>query len=242
MKAKAILGIIFSTALISSTLTYQITTYISGKSKWESGTETPSGHTDKDSLAFRDRHIHTQADISEPAHPKKAVDRESDDDSEDITALNRTSGSPNFQSEKTETVDRIRKTLVAQQKHIRSLQNFAQSNKDKSIIEQTQRNYEAEEINYDWAFRKEDSLLSLFNTHKELTSFSPLDVSCKSKNCQLILAAETEEQAQTIYQSFLAAVIKNQSHSEQTVSYFTHPGDGHLVMYVSESERSNLFE
>lgn len=114
---------------------------------------------------------------------------------------------------------------------------------EQTPLEFVQSQYEAEELDYEWAYQKEENLLALFETHGDLNPFSPLKLNCKSKNCEIIMAVEDQTQADRIYRSFLrAATDRSPENPQQSVSYFSDPENGQLIMYVSKNGSSDLFD
>ena len=114
--------------------------------------------------------------------------------------------------------------------------------KDASPLEFIQNRYASEPLNYEWAVNKESAILSLFDTSENLHTFKPLDISCKSKNCQIILAAGDQQQTDFMYGAMLKAVTAHQDSPNQTVSYFSDPAAGQMIIYVSQDGVMDLVQ
>lgn len=111
-----------------------------------------------------------------------------------------------------------------------------------SPLQAVKREYQSQPVDYQWAMQKEEQLLSLFESQAALGKYAPLDVSCRSETCQVVMAAETAQQGKVIYDAFLKA--NNQESGEKTntsVSYFNDPENGQLVMYTSKKGVQALF-
>ena len=128
------------------------------------------------------------------------------------------------------------------QDHISAFRNQLDKIKDASPLEYIQQRYASEPLDYEWAIDKENAILTLFDTSENLHSFMPLDVSCKSKNCQIVLAAGDEQQTDFMYDALLKAVTSNRKFPDQTVSYFADPAAGQMIVYVSRNDVLDLLQ
>lgn len=128
------------------------------------------------------------------------------------------------------------------QDHIKAFRNQLDKIKDSSPLEYIQQRYASEPLDYEWAIDKENAILTLFDTSENLHSFMPLDVSCKSKNCQIVLAVGDEQQTDFMYDALLKAVTSNRNFPDQTVSYFADPAAGQMIVYVSQNGVQDLLQ
>ncbi|MGM8226657.1 hypothetical protein ACSV5M_08745 [Cellvibrio sp. ARAG 10.3] len=128
------------------------------------------------------------------------------------------------------------------QDQINAFRNQLDKLKDASPLQHIQQRYTAEPVDYEWAIDKENAILTLFDTSENLHSFMPLDVSCKSKNCEIVLAAGDEQQTDFMYDALLKAVTSNRNFPDQTVSYFADPATGQMIVYVSRNGVLDLLQ
>lgn len=128
------------------------------------------------------------------------------------------------------------------QDRINAFRNQLDKLKDASPLQHIQQRYTSEPVDYEWALAKENAILTLFDTSENLHSFMPLDVSCKSKNCQIVLAAGDEQQTDFMYDALLKAVTSNRNFPDQTVSYFADPAAGQMIVYVSRNGVLDLLQ
>ncbi|WP_075187074.1 hypothetical protein [Teredinibacter haidensis] len=114
---------------------------------------------------------------------------------------------------------------------------------NKAPMQLANERFEAEEIDYNWATSREDELFSMFDNHEALQDIAPLSVICKTKNCQVILATEGDQQANILSVKFSNAISTGtEETTSATVSYFVNRGTGELIFYLSEDSSSALFQ
>ncbi|WP_027329904.1 hypothetical protein [Marinimicrobium agarilyticum] len=132
--------------------------------------------------------------------------------------------------------------LRHQESQVSSFRKNIAALKEESPLEAVKHQYQSQPVDYQWAMQKEEQLLSLFESQAALDNYAPLDVSCKSETCQIVMAAGNEQKGRAIYNAFLNASIQQSGEGENTsVSYFNDPQNGQLLMYVSESGVETLF-
>jgi len=102
-------------------------------------------------------------------------------------------------------------------------------------------NYESEPVDPEWARSKEDELLALLDTSETLQNMAPLELSCKSQNCRLILSAHDGNQGESLYSTFKDEALRGSDENQrQVISYFSNPGSGEIHIYLSKNTVSTL--
>ena len=100
-----------------------------------------------------------------------------------------------------------------------------------------------EEWNQEWAGSKESNIRTLFEHSENLSGVVPLQVACRSKNCQVVLAASSQDQVRKLSQQFMQAASKGDvGMKDKAVSFFPDISMGRLVFYVSENGNTDLFQ
>jgi archaellin len=137
---------------------------------------------------------------------------------------------------------KIYQRIEAQQRHIKTMQTFAasQQGNHNQIL---QGKFDNEEIDYAWSSTQEDKIYNLFDTNPLLNQISPNSVSCKSKNCQIVIPMNDPSQLNKLYSSIRESSIAiDNGQSYESLSYFIEPNSGQLTMYLSRPEHNNLFK
>jgi len=99
-----------------------------------------------------------------------------------------------------------------------------------------------EEWNQEWAGSKERSIRTLFEADQDLGGLSP-QIACRSKNCQVVLAASSQEQVQQLSAKFMQAATRTDvGMKDKVVSYFPDITTGRVVFYLSENGNTDLFQ
>lgn len=99
-----------------------------------------------------------------------------------------------------------------------------------------------EEWNQEWAGSKERSIRTLFEADQDLGGLSP-QIACRSKNCQVVLAASSQEQVQQLSAKFMQAATRTDvGMKDKVVSYFPDISTGRVVFYLSENGNTDLFQ
>ncbi len=130
--------------------------------------------------------------------------------------------------------------LKQQQDDINRFRQFLGNTKENALPVVNHR-YELERLDPEWAIDKEDKLLALFEHEAHLSQFSPTALSCKSKNCRVILAVEELAQGQALYQRFKAASAKEGLLNEsQTISFFNSGSTGEVYFFISQNSAKDL--
>lgn len=224
--------IIITTALISSVGTYHFFQPAVDASTSVSSCETPDANlVGEESAGEITKHIQ----IADRHAPEK-IQRLPRTIIHDVTIPKQSPES--HQSEASNSA----KTVKDAEDQIAAFRSQLDKIKDASPLEFIQNRYASEPLNYEWAVNKENAILSLFDTSENLHTFKPLDISCKSKNCQIILAAGDQQQTDFMYGAMLKAVTTHQDFPNQTVSYFSDPDAGQIIIYVSQDGVMDLVQ
>jgi hypothetical protein len=100
----------------------------------------------------------------------------------------------------------------------------------------------AEDWNQQWAGSREQGIRTLFATHADLDGITPLQVTCRSKNCQVVLAASDQEQVRDLSRKFMLAATRGDVGMEnKVVAFFPDAAAGSVVFYLSENGNTDLF-
>lgn len=112
-----------------------------------------------------------------------------------------------------------------------------------NVVSVISNNYNAEPIDPEWARSKEDELLTLLNNNETLRNTTPLELSCKSQNCRLILSAQDENQGESLYSAFKSDALQgSDENKKQVISYFSNPDSNEIHIYLSKSTFNELLE
>jgi len=103
------------------------------------------------------------------------------------------------------------------------------------------KNYDSEPVDPEWAGSKENELLALLSSNETLQNMTPLELSCKSQNCRLVLSARDENQGQSLYSAFKDEALKgSDENKKQLISYFNNPDRSEIQIYLSKSSTNAL--
>lgn len=103
----------------------------------------------------------------------------------------------------------------------------------------------AEDWNQEWAGSAEKGIRSLFESHEGLDGVAPQQVTCRSKNCQVILSASGRdpEQVRLLSEKFMQAATRSDvGMKDKAVAYFPDASLGRVVFYLSENGNMDLFQ
>ena len=104
-------------------------------------------------------------------------------------------------------------------------------------------NYASEPIDPEWARSKEDELLALFDNNETLQNTAPLELSCKSQNCRLILSAHDGNQGESLYSAFKNEALQgSDENKKQVISYFSNPESNEIHIYLSKNTFNTLLD
>ena len=99
-----------------------------------------------------------------------------------------------------------------------------------------------EEWDQEWAGSRESNIQTLFSANENLSGITPLQVTCRSKNCQVVLSASSQEQVRLLSAKFMRAATRNDlGMQDKVVSFFPDISTGRVVFYVSENGNTDLF-
>ncbi|MDZ4260905.1 MAG: hypothetical protein U1B30_01050 [Pseudomonadota bacterium] len=128
------------------------------------------------------------------------------------------------------------------QNKIASFREFIERTGDSSLSVISD-NYDSEQVDPVWARSKEDELLALLDTNETLQNTAPLELSCKSQNCRLILSAHDGSQGESLYSAFKNEVLQgSDENKKQVISYFRNPDSGEIHIYLSKNNVDALLD
>lgn len=138
------------------------------------------------------------------------------------------------------SVDNLQFAYEKKQNEMNSFREFIQKNGD-SVLSVISKSYESEPIDPTWARSKEDELLALLETNETLQNTAPLELSCKSKNCRLVLSVQDGNQGESLYNAFRSDALKGSDENKnQVISYFSNPNNREIHIYLSQSTVNTL--
>lgn len=138
------------------------------------------------------------------------------------------------------SIEDLQLSYEKKQNEINSFREFIQKNGD-SVLSVISKSYESEPIDPTWARSKEDELLALLETNETLQNTAPLELSCKSKNCRLVLSVQDGNQGESLYNAFRSDALKGSDENKnQVISYFSNPNNREIHIYLSQSTVSTL--
>jgi hypothetical protein len=140
------------------------------------------------------------------------------------------------------SADNLQLAYEKKQNEMNSFREFIQKNGD-SVLSVISKSYESEPIDPTWARSKEDELLALLETNDTLQNTAPLELSCKSKNCRLVLSVQDGNQGESLYNAFRSDALKGSDENKnQVISYFSNPNNREIHIYLSQSTVSTLLD
>jgi hypothetical protein len=136
--------------------------------------------------------------------------------------------------------DKLQFDYEKKQNEMNSFREFIQKNGD-NVLSVISKSYESEPIDPAWARSKEDELLALLETNETLQNTAPLELSCKSKNCRLVLSVQDGNLGESLYNAFRSDALKGSDENKnQVISYFSNPNNREIHIYLSQSTVSTL--
>lgn len=140
------------------------------------------------------------------------------------------------------SVEDLQFAYEKKQNEIASFREFIQK-AGNNVLGVISKNYDSEPLDPEWARLKEDELLAILDTNETLQNTAPLELSCKSQNCRLILSAQDESQSESLYSAFKDEVLQGSDENKnQVISYFKNPDSGEIHIYLSKSTVSTLLD
>lgn len=128
------------------------------------------------------------------------------------------------------------------QNEIASFREFIETAGEKSL-DAISSNYAAEPLDPVWARSKEDELLAMLDSNETLQNTAPLELSCKSENCRLILSTHDGDQGESLYSAFKNGALQgSDENKKQVISYFSNPDSGEIHIYLSKNTANTLLD
>ena len=140
------------------------------------------------------------------------------------------------------TVEELQFSYEKKQNEISSFREFVKNAGD-DALHVISENYSLEPIDPEWAGPKENELQALFSSNEVLQDSNPLELSCKSQNCRVVLSSYNEDQAESLYSAFKDEALRgSDENKKQIVTYFSDPNSGEIYLYLSKSTSRTLFD
>lgn len=140
------------------------------------------------------------------------------------------------------SIEDVQLAYEKKQNEVASFREFIQRTGD-SVLNVITKNYDSEPIDPEWARSKEDELLALLETSETLQNSAPLELSCKSQNCRLVLAVQDTDQGEFLYDAFKNDALKgSDENKKQAISYFSNPNDREIHIYLSKNTVNTLLD
>lgn len=140
------------------------------------------------------------------------------------------------------SIEDLQFSYEKKQNEMNYFREFIQKNGD-GVLSVISKNYNSEPIDPEWARSKEDELLALLETNETLQNTAPLELSCKSKNCRLVLSVQDGNQGESLYNAFRSDALKgSEENKKQVISYFSNPNNKEIHIYLSQSTISALLD
>jgi hypothetical protein len=112
----------------------------------------------------------------------------------------------------------------------------------RAIGTRVENRFYSEEWNQEWAGTRERNIRTLFDSSEDLSGLTPLQVTCRSRNCQVVLSASTQEQVRLASEKFMQAATRSDvGMKDKVVSFFPDITTGRVVFYLSENGNTELF-
>lgn len=156
------------------------------------------------------------------------------------SATNETSPATQI-THKAADVEALVKARDAQQQQINILRQFTSEKNSKSLIEESNLRYEAEVVDYQWAAKEENKLLSIFTDTAALGSYIPTQMSCRSVTCKITIPSQDEVGADKAYRALWQVLASENPDSNYSITSFPNKEKGELVVYIS-SQGNSIFQ
>lgn len=146
------------------------------------------------------------------------------------------------EEQRASSIEDLQLAYERKQNEVTSFREFIQKSGD-NVLNMITKNYDSEPIDPAWARSKEDELFALLETNKTLQNSAPLELSCKSQNCRLVLSAQDANQGESLYDAFKNDALKgSDENKKQVISYFSNPNEREIHIYLSKSTVNTLLD
>jgi len=118
------------------------------------------------------------------------------------------------------------------------------SSRDSSAISaRIENRFYSEEWNQEWAGSKERNIRTLFDTNEVLSGIAPLQITCRSQNCQVVFSASSQDEVRLVSDRFMQAATRGDvGMTDPVVSFFPDVSMGRVVFYLSENGNMDLIQ
>jgi hypothetical protein len=120
---------------------------------------------------------------------------------------------------------------------------YSDGSNPSAVSAKIENRFYSEEWNQEWAGSKERSIRTLIDTSKDLSGLTPLQVTCRSKNCQVVFSASNQDQVRRVSEKFMQVATRGDvDMNDKVISFFPDTSMGRVVFYLSENGNMDLFE
>jgi hypothetical protein len=118
------------------------------------------------------------------------------------------------------------------------------SKPDSSVINaRIENRFFSEDWNQEWAGSRERNIRTLFDASTDLSGMVPLQITCRSKNCQVVFSASSQDQVRLVSEKFMHAATRGDvGMKDKVVAFFPDISTGRVVFYLSENGNMDLFQ
>lgn len=95
--------------------------------------------------------------------------------------------------------------------------------------------FDQEPVTYEWAYQKQDQVLSAFEDSEVLNAVAPQAIECKTRQCKVSIAVASQQQANQLSNTFTRELTTpGSAHNFTSASYFFDEEQGELVFYLAD--------
>lgn len=109
----------------------------------------------------------------------------------------------------------------------------------KNISTAVENKFYQEEVDEEWANDKESYLSNRFESDEELKDVHPLEITCRSENCKIVLSIESQENISSISHRLSNAPIDSDREGAMVYA-FPDSSTNRLVVYVSKKSGMDM--
>lgn len=233
--------VVVGAALASSLITYSLT-------HESTGVEEPNRAPEVSGSSSEISNVGSSPEVSSISHEgcTPRASRTSDvDDSPDKAKSPGARGPEGETPAKAEDIDEaIANRMKRQQKIKEDMRAFISSEREKgneNISAVVENRFYQEEVDEEWASDKESDLSDRFESDEELRGVHPLEITCRSENCKVVLPIESQKNISSISSRLTEKAVDGEG-KESTVYSFPDNATNRLVVYVSKKDGMGLIQ
>lgn len=156
----------------------------------------------------------------------------------------RDTGNTNADAEKNQTDTRAA-TRRAEEIAERNIDRFKAMLDESASAGQTPLNamvaeFESEQVDYAWAVDREEKIFKTFDQNERLNQISPTEIECKSKSCKVVVAVESQQQAESLATDFTLA--SSTGDTPVSIAHFISTDTGELTFFIADGQNMSQQE